>query len=100
MSAPAQQFKQDAERLTHDLRHRSLIQTALKKYEAARDAKKSRYRDWQSARQTAAEIKWDAINHLDKYLDEFVGKLEGTGHESALGQHRRASTPDHSGHHP
>ena len=79
MSAPAQQFKHDAERLTHDLRHRSLIQTALKKYEAARDAKKSRYRDWQSARQTAAEIKWDAINHLDKYLKEFVGKIEARG---------------------
>ena len=92
MSAPAQQFKQDAERLTHDLRHRSLIQTALKKYEAARDAKKSRYRDWQSARQTAAEIKWDAINHLDKYLDEFVSKLEGRGakvHWASTGEQAR-----------
>jgi L-lactate dehydrogenase complex protein LldF len=79
MSTPAEQFKHDAERLTHDLRHRSLIQTALRKYEAARDAKKSRYRDWQSARQTAAEIKWDAINHLDKYLEEFAGKIEARG---------------------
>ena len=52
MNAPARQFKYDAERLTHDLRHRSLIQTALKKYEIARDARKSRYRDWQAARQT------------------------------------------------
>lgn len=79
MSAAAEQFKHDAERLTHDLRHRSLIQTALKKYEVARDAKKSRYKDWQAARQTAAEIKWDAINHLDTYLEEFVSKLEARG---------------------
>ena len=33
----------------------------------------------ESARQTAAEIKWDAINHLDKYLEEFVGKIEARG---------------------
>ena len=79
MSAASQQFKHDAERLTHDLRHRLLIQTALKKYEVARDAKKSRYQDWQSARQTAAEIKWDAVNHLDTYLEEFATKLEARG---------------------
>ncbi|HEY5813987.1 MAG TPA: LutB/LldF family L-lactate oxidation iron-sulfur protein [Terrimicrobiaceae bacterium] len=79
MSAAAHQFKEDAERLTHDLRHRALIQTALKKYEVARDARKSRYQDWQSARQTAAEIKWDAINHLDTYLKDFTEKLEARG---------------------
>ena len=79
MSAASQQFKHDAERLTHDLRHRLLIHTALKKYEVARDSKKSRYQDWQSARQTAAEIKWDAVNHLDTYLEEFATKLEARG---------------------
>jgi len=92
MSLPAQQFKHDAIRLTHDLRHRLLIQTALKKYEVARDAKKSRYKDWQAARQTAAEIKWDAINHLDKYLEEFVDKLEARGtrvHWASTGEQAR-----------
>jgi L-lactate dehydrogenase complex protein LldF len=79
MNPHARQFKHDAERLTGDLRHRSLIQTALKKYEVARDARKSRYRDWQSARQTAAEIKWDAINHLDSFLVVFVSMLEARG---------------------
>ena len=92
MNAPAQQFKQDAERLTHDLRHRALIQTALKKYEIARDARKSRYRDWQAARQSAAEIKWDAVNHLDKYLEELVEKLEARGtkvHWASTGEQAR-----------
>jgi L-lactate dehydrogenase complex protein LldF len=79
MPAEARQFKDDATRITRDLRHRGLIQTALKKYEIARDAKKSKYQDWQAARQTAAEIKWDAINHLDKYLVEFASKLEARG---------------------
>ena len=73
------QFKTDAIRITHDLRHRSLIQGALKKYEVARDAKKSKFQNWQEARQTAAEIKWDAINHLDKHLVEFAEKLEARG---------------------
>ena len=92
MSVASQQFKHDAERLTHDLRHRSLIQTALKKYEVARDSKKSRYRDWQSARQTAAEIKWDAVNHLDTYLQEFASKLEARGarvHWASTGEQAR-----------
>ena len=78
--------------MTKDLRHRSLIQTALKKYEVARDARKARFQDWQSARQTAAEIKWDAINHLDKYLTELVDKLEARGtkvHWATTGEQAR-----------
>ncbi len=75
----AEQFKNDAERLTHDLRHRALIDTALKKYEAARDARKAKYQDWQGARQAGAEIKWEAVNHLDKYLVEFADKIAARG---------------------
>ncbi len=73
------QFKTDALRLTRDLTHRAFINTSLKKYEVARDARKSLYQDWQSARQAAAEIKWEAVNHLDKYLAEFVAKTEARG---------------------
>jgi L-lactate dehydrogenase complex protein LldF len=79
MSAPVEQFFTDAARVTRDLRHRGLIQTALRKYEVARDKRKAAFADWQSARQAAAETKWDAINHLDTYLDEFVAKLEARG---------------------
>ena len=49
MIAASRQFKQDAERVTHDLRHRGLIQTALKKYDGARDAKKAKFQNWQEA---------------------------------------------------
>src|SRR2546421_12996952 len=76
---PATQFRTDAEHITHDLRHRALIQTALKKYEVQRDAKKAKYQDWQAARQAAAETKWEALNHLDKYLVEFVEKISARG---------------------
>jgi L-lactate dehydrogenase complex protein LldF len=89
MTPAAGQFKEDAERVTHDLRHRDLIQTALRKYEVVRDQKKERFQNWQSARQTAAEIKWDAVNHLDRHLEEFAAKLEARGT-----QVHWASTPE------
>src|ERR1051326_31695 len=74
MNAQFREFKTQAARFTHDLRHRSLIQTALRKYEDVRDKSKGAFQDWQAARQAASEIKWEAINHLDKYLPEFVAK--------------------------
>ncbi|MEO7931913.1 MAG: LutB/LldF family L-lactate oxidation iron-sulfur protein [Chthoniobacterales bacterium] len=73
------QFKSDSERLTHNLDHRERIQSALKKYYVARDDKKARFQDWQAARQAAAETKWEAVNHLDKYLVEFADKIEARG---------------------
>ena len=79
MSTAVDQFKHDAQRVARDLRHRGLIQTALRKYEVARDLRKSAFADWQAARQAAAEIKWSAINHLDEHLLNLVEKLEARG---------------------
>jgi L-lactate dehydrogenase complex protein LldF len=78
-TVPSNQFKNDAKRVAGDLRHRGLIQTALRKYETSRDLQKSAFQDWQGARQAAAERKWEAINHLDKYLEELTTKLEARG---------------------
>jgi len=92
MKTPAANFKSDAARVATDLRHRRLIQTALGKYEVARDAKKSAFQDWQAARQFAAETKWEAINHLDAYLEAFVAKLEAHGtkvHWASTGEQAR-----------
>src|SRR5205814_2304307 len=79
MNAIARQFKSRATRLTRDLRHRQLIQTALRKYETVRDKSKAAFQDWQAAREAASDTKWEAINHLDKYLVEFAAKLEARG---------------------
>jgi L-lactate dehydrogenase complex protein LldF len=79
MSTPAVEFKANADRLTQDLRHRGLIQTALGKYEAVRDKTRAAFQDWEAARQAAAETKWDAVNHLDQYLTQFVQNLEARG---------------------
>src|SRR5437764_8462594 len=87
-----EEFKTQARRLTRDLRHREIIQTALRKYEGVRDKTKASFQDWQAARQRAAEIKWEAINHLDKYLIEFTDKLEARGtkiHWASTGQQAR-----------
>ncbi|HEV7401910.1 MAG TPA: LutB/LldF family L-lactate oxidation iron-sulfur protein [Chthoniobacteraceae bacterium] len=73
------QFTKDALRVAKDLRHRTLIQTALKKYEVARDLRRSAFQDYQAARQAAAEVKYEAINKLDTYLVEFADKLAARG---------------------
>lgn len=79
MLSPVKEFKTNAKRLTADLRHRGLIQKALSGYYVKRDENKSRYQSWQGARDLAAEIKFEAVNHLDKYLVEFVDKIEARG---------------------
>ena len=65
--------------MSHDLHHRALIQTALGKYYVVRDATQARYQDWQAARGAAADIKWEALNHLDRYLEEFVRQTTARG---------------------
>jgi len=79
MSAPAAQFQQDATRLSADLRHRQIIQTAMGKYEAVRDVRKAAFQNWEQARKLAANTKWEAVNHLDRYLEQFVKNLEARG---------------------
>jgi L-lactate dehydrogenase complex protein LldF len=79
MSSPAQQFTQQARVVAGDLRHRSLIRNALRNYEIVHEQRKGAFQDWQAARQVAAKTKWQAINHLDVYLQEFAEKLESRG---------------------
>jgi L-lactate dehydrogenase complex protein LldF len=75
----SKQFKTDSKRVAGDLRHRELIRNALSKYEASRDLQKASFQSWQGAREAAAERKWEAINRLDVYLEEFASKLEARG---------------------
>ena len=79
MNSPSREFKTQATRLTADLRHRQLIQTALGKYEVVRDQTKGAFQNWPAARQAAAQTKWEAVNHLDHYLGEFVRNIEARG---------------------
>jgi len=79
MTTPSAQFRQDATRLSADLRHRQIIQTAMGKYETVRDIRKAAFQNWEEARKLAANTKWEAVNHLDRYLAEFVKNIEARG---------------------
>lgn len=79
MNAPATQFKLDARRMAPDYRHRGIVQTAMGKYEVVRDQRKMWFHDWQGARQLASQTKFEAVNHLDKYLTQFVTNIEARG---------------------
>src|ERR1700761_3506138 len=73
------EFKAQAKVMAGDLRHRKIIRTALRNYEIVRDVRKSSFQNWQGARQLAPETKWQAVNHLDKHLEQFTAKLESRG---------------------
>jgi L-lactate dehydrogenase complex protein LldF len=73
------EFRASAAKLTADLRHRALIRTSLKGYEKNRDEKRGQFQSWESARQAAAETKWEGINHLDGYLSKFADNLAKRG---------------------
>jgi L-lactate dehydrogenase complex protein LldF len=81
MSTPAtaSAFKESATQYCHDLDHRQRIRTALTGYEAKRDENKSRFQSWEEARQVAAAIKYEVINHLDQYLELFEKNLKARG---------------------
>jgi L-lactate dehydrogenase complex protein LldF len=92
MTRPSQQFTQQAEVLTHDLQHREIIQTALRKYEVVRDKTRGAFQDYPAARQAAAETKWEAVNHLDHHLESLASKLEARGtkvHWATTGEQAR-----------
>ncbi len=78
-SSAKKQFFHDSHEMTHDLKHRALIQRALGGYYLKRDEFKARYASWQEARKAAGEIKWEAVNHLDRYLDQFAQNIAARG---------------------
>jgi L-lactate dehydrogenase complex protein LldF len=79
MSTQAAEFKTAARRVTADLNHRALIQTAMGQYEPKRDQNRALFQNWEQARLLASGIKWDALNHLDSLLEQFSSNLESRG---------------------
>jgi L-lactate dehydrogenase complex protein LldF len=79
VTAPAVRFDTDARGVAPDLRHRSIIQTAMAKYEVVRDRSQSWFQDWEGARDLAARTKLEAVGRLDTYLEQLVRNLEARG---------------------
>jgi L-lactate dehydrogenase complex protein LldF len=79
MSTTVKDFHSASARVTADGTLRSFLRRALSGYEVTRDTTRGKFQSWSEARQAASEIKWEAVNHLDKYLKEFIAKLEARG---------------------
>jgi len=62
-----------------DLTHRQIIRRNMDHYDAAVLRGKTRFADWDAARERCAEIKQEAIENLDKYLVEFESKILARG---------------------
>jgi L-lactate dehydrogenase complex protein LldF len=74
----AQQFRRDATTKAADPRHRAVLEKNIATYDDAVALGKTRYatgpegfRGWENARSLAAQAKWEAVNHLDQYLEQF-----------------------------
>ena len=76
---PPHQFQVDADRNTADAARRAAVQKALGNYKIARGRTEATFTDWQHARDAAAEIKYEGLNHLDRYLREFEAKFTARG---------------------
>src|ERR1700751_1954436 len=71
MSSAAQEFLRSAAQKSADLTHRQIIRRGIDQYSSANDRGRGRFSDWEAARQRCHEIKWEALNNLDRYLLEF-----------------------------
>lgn len=80
MSNFATKFHEASDVKTADLRHRAVIQKATQNYMTKVVETKSHYMDWNYGRQVARNVKWETINHLDQYLEQFerVTSARGT----------------------
>jgi L-lactate dehydrogenase complex protein LldF len=77
--AAKKRFLHDAAEHVRDTGHRAFIRKALGGYYTSRDTQKSRYRDWEQARDAASLAKWSAVNSLDELLPRFVANFEANG---------------------
>jgi L-lactate dehydrogenase complex protein LldF len=76
---PQTQFHHDADRTTADVPRRAAVRKALGNYQIARGNTERAFGDWQQARDAAAAIKYEGVNHLGRYLREFEEKFTARG---------------------
>jgi L-lactate dehydrogenase complex protein LldF len=79
MNSAAQEFLRKGAEKACDPLHRKIIERNMATYYNNVAVGKKRFADWEAARRRATEIKWEAINHLDKYLLEFEQRVTERG---------------------
>lgn len=79
MTTAAQEFLRSAAKKSSDLTHRQIIRRGIDQYDSAAGRGRTRFADWEAARQRCHEIKWEALNNLDRYLLEFEQRVKERG---------------------
>jgi L-lactate dehydrogenase complex protein LldF len=79
MQETASIFLEKSEKKAADLSHRQTINFNIGKYNAAVKNGKEQFADLLTARERAKNIKWRAIEHLDKHLEEFEANFQKRG---------------------
>jgi L-lactate dehydrogenase complex protein LldF len=75
----AQDFLRNAATKSADLVHRQIIRRGIDHYDAAVRGGRLRFLNWQAAREKCQDIKREAMNHLDRYLEEFERRVKERG---------------------
>jgi len=76
---PAKLYQIDSATVTSDGDQREFLRSSLGGYAVTRGNTQGEFTDYPAARAAAAEIKWQAIEELDKYLEQFANNLEANG---------------------
>ena len=79
MTAAAQEFLRAAIQESADVSRQQAIRRAIDQYDAAVQRGRMQFVDYEAARQRCYEIKWEALNHLDRYLTEFEQRVTARG---------------------
>jgi len=79
MSSAGGEFLRRAAVKAADPVHRQILRTAISVHDSAVAQRRKHFRDWEAARQRCYEIKWEALNHLDRYLPEFERRVVERG---------------------
>ena len=79
MTTAAQDFLRSAAEKSANLTHRHILRKGIDTYNTAVNRGLSRFMNWEAARQKCHEIKFEAINHLDRYLLEFEQHVNERG---------------------
>jgi L-lactate dehydrogenase complex protein LldF len=79
MTPTLQRFRDAATVKSADEKHRAVIRRNMATYHQSVARGKARFLNWEEARARAAQAKWDAVNHLDRYLEEFERNVTKNG---------------------
>jgi L-lactate dehydrogenase complex protein LldF len=79
MSESASSFIAKSNIKAGDLEHRKKINFNIGKYNAVVPVGKTQFSDVMLAREKAKQTKWKAIEHLDKYLEQFEIEITKRG---------------------